>query len=207
VLRIVALLRCLFWNTFSPFYTSEEQCAENCLRRGFHTILNLPDTPAEGPGMPQNYQQCAESEQHAVYTLLGKGREIGCTTLRRPPSTYRYYRGLPCVYPIFHIILPGEAEQQCAEGPKNYHTFGRTGSCMRLIPHIILRLEPRLFSSHTSARCTHSTVRPGAGRSPWYTQGGGEATYPGWCISSHTTRVCIACISLLSRVCSLHIPS
>ena len=49
-LRIVALLRCLFRNRLSPFYTLRATCAAGCLRRGFSTILNPLSTPAIAPG-------------------------------------------------------------------------------------------------------------------------------------------------------------
>jgi len=53
---------------------------------------------------------------------------------------------------------------------------------MRLISHIILKGEPRASSSGNHERCTHSTVRPGAGGGPWYTQGSVVPAYTGRCI-------------------------
>ena len=92
-------------------------------------------------------------------------------TLRNIPVPYCIYLGLPDIYPIFHPLSPGRAEQQCAELSNNCHTWEEREDSAQRFLLIIPRLEPRAPSlriRHTvSTQRTDGHVQRDGG----YTQG------------------------------------
>jgi len=118
---------------------------------------------------------------------------------RRPLcASYSNHRGYigerPFVYPIFYPFTSGRAEQLCASGPSNSHTFESPKVSERLSPMDISRLEPRVSLPGDAPVQVLVPAVQGVG---WYTQGGTGWVYtqgctspiPGWCICrylSHT---------------------
>jgi len=114
------------------------------------------------------------------------------SSLRRGPSSYWFYRGLPLFYPIVASFLPGETEQQCAEGSYLSHTLGGWEALFPTFSLIIPRIEPRVLltaaqlGTHEPGRhCRHSEVYPGGGSIPWvynpvYIPWWVPCIYPGW---------------------------
>ena len=102
--------------------------------------------------------------------------------MRRGASPYWFYLRLPDIYPIFHSLFPGGAEQLCAEDPKNSNR--KRGSSLRrgLFSLINLGLEPRASSSRTGLMQQTRWSRRGASCAPWCTQGVvvGRGVYPPW---------------------------
>jgi len=94
-------------------------------------------------------------------------------TLRRGPSSYWFNGKSPFVYPIIHSLLPGRAEQLCADSPLSLHTLGERRALCASFSLNIPKVEPRaLHTTHRCAACSAVTT-PGSG---WMTK-----VYPGRC--------------------------